>query len=60
MSNEATWLLLSFGIMVVAVLAVLHERLERLEERLRRLEPPDESDAARVGPARFGGHRERG
>jgi len=31
MSNETTWLLLSFGIMVVAVLAVLHEKLERLE-----------------------------
>ncbi len=60
MSNEATWLLLSFGIMVVAVLAVLHERLERLEERMRRLEQPDESEAARVDPVRFGGHRERG
>ena len=60
MSNEATWLLLSFGIMVVAVLAVLHEKLERLEERLRRLEPPDESDLTRADATRVGGHRDRG
>jgi hypothetical protein len=58
-SNEATWLLLSFGIMVVAVLAVLHEKLERLEERLRRLEPPDESDLRRADATRVGGHRDR-
>jgi len=60
MSNETTWLLLSFGIMVVAVLAVLHEKLERLEERLRRLEPPDESDVTRVSAPRVGAHRDRG
>jgi len=60
MSNETTWVLLSFGIMVVAVLAVLHERLERLEERLRRLEPPDESDLTRVGAPHVGTHHDRG
>jgi hypothetical protein len=35
---EAAWLLLSFAIMVVAVLVNVHERLERLDERLTRLE----------------------
>jgi len=60
MSNETTWVLLSFGIMVVAVLAVLHEKLERLEERLRRLEPPDESDLTRAGAPRVGAHQDRG
>lgn len=38
MSPEVTWLLVSFAIMVVAILATFHEKIERLEERLRRLE----------------------
>jgi BMFP domain-containing protein YqiC len=38
---EAAWLLLSFAIMVVAVLVNVHEKLERLEERLNRLEARD-------------------
>ena len=33
MSYEAAWLLLSFAIMVVAVLVNVHEKLERLEEQ---------------------------
>jgi hypothetical protein len=40
MSNNAAWLLLSFAVMVVAVLATLHDRLEKLEKRLEVLEPP--------------------
>ena len=44
MSNNAAWLLLSFAIMVVAVLATLHEKLEQLEKRLRRLEAGEEPD----------------
>jgi hypothetical protein len=38
MSNNAAWLLLSFAIMVVAVLATLYEKLEQLEKRLNLLE----------------------
>jgi hypothetical protein len=38
MSPEVVWLLVSFAIMVVAILATYHEKMERLEERLRRLE----------------------
>ena len=38
MSNDAAWLLLSFAIMVVAVLATLYEKVEQLEKRLRRFE----------------------
>ena len=38
MSNEAAWLLLSFAIMVVAMLATLYEKIDRLQKRLDRLE----------------------
>jgi hypothetical protein len=38
MSNEAAWLLLSFAILVVATLATLYEKVDRLEKRLDRLE----------------------
>jgi hypothetical protein len=38
MSNHATWLLLSFAIMVVAMLATLYEKVESLQKRLDRLE----------------------
>jgi hypothetical protein len=41
---EAAWLLLSFAIMVVAVLVNVHEKLEGLEERLHRLEARDGAD----------------
>jgi hypothetical protein len=38
MSNEAAWLLLSFAIMVVAMLATLYEKIDGLQKRLDRLE----------------------
>ena len=38
MSNEAAWLLLSFAIMVVAMLATLYEKIDALQKRLDRLE----------------------
>ena len=44
MSNNAAWLLLSFAIMVVAVLATLYERVEQLEKRLKRVEAGAEPD----------------
>jgi hypothetical protein len=44
MSYEVAWLLLSFAIMVVAVLVNVHEKLERLEEQVRRLETRDGAD----------------
>ena len=44
MSNEAAWLLLSFAIMVVAMLANLYEKCEELEKRLNRLEAGGEPD----------------
>jgi hypothetical protein len=44
MSNNAAWLLLSFAIMVVAVLATFHEKFEELEKRLNRLEGGRDSD----------------
>jgi hypothetical protein len=44
MSYEAAWLLLSFAIMVVAVLVNVHEKLERLEEQLKRLETRNGAD----------------
>jgi hypothetical protein len=54
MSNNAAWLLLSFGIMVVAMLATLYEKVEQLEKRVNRLEaarePDDETAAPAAGP----------
>jgi heme exporter protein D len=44
MSNHAAWLVLSFAIMVVAVLANVYEKLEQLEKRLNRLETGRASD----------------
>ncbi|HXJ79961.1 MAG TPA: hypothetical protein VMS64_14910 [Candidatus Methylomirabilis sp.] len=44
MSNNVAWLLLSFAVMLVAVLAVLHEKLEGLEKRLSRLEGRGQAD----------------
>jgi hypothetical protein len=41
MSNEAVWLLLSFAIMVVAMLATLYEKIDSLQKRLERLESPE-------------------
>lgn len=38
MSNETAWLLLSFAIMVVAMLATLCEKIDGLQKRLDRLE----------------------
>lgn len=38
MSNETAWLLLSFAIMVVAMLATLYEKIDGLHKRLDRLE----------------------
>jgi hypothetical protein len=47
-SNHAAWLLLSFAIMVVAMLATLYEKLEHLQKRVERLE-------GRAGAADDGG-----
>ena len=44
MTQNETWLVLSFGIMVVAVLATLYEKVERLERRLGRLEGEGDAD----------------
>jgi len=44
MSNNAAWLLLSFAIMVVAMLANLYEKFAELEKRLNRLEAGREPD----------------
>jgi hypothetical protein len=41
MSNNAAWVLLSFAIMVVAMLATLYEKVESLQKRLERLEVGD-------------------
>jgi len=41
MSTSTAWILLSFAIMVVAVLAGLSDKVEKLERRLARLEPPE-------------------
>lgn len=41
MSNHAAWLLLSFAVMVVAMLATLYEKVESLQKRLERLEVRD-------------------
>jgi hypothetical protein len=48
MTNEVAWILLSFAIMLVAVLARLSEELDHLEWRLERLEPPATIDHARA------------
>ena len=40
-SNSVAWLVLSFAIMVVAVLARLSDKVERLERRLEQLESPE-------------------
>lgn len=44
MSYEAAWLILSFAILVVAVLVNVHVKLERLEEQLKRLEAREGAD----------------
>ena len=44
MSNNEAWLVISFAIMVVAVLATLYEKFEELEKRLNRLEARKEPD----------------
>ena len=44
MSNNEAWLVLSFAIMVVAVLATLYEKLERLEKRMARLDRDEDAD----------------
>jgi hypothetical protein len=69
MSNNAAWLVLSFAIMVVAVLATLYEKFEQLEKRLNRLEAEREPDeggisaraAGSMAPEAFrrGNHRVR-
>jgi len=46
MRNHAAWLLLSFAIMVAAVLAKLSDTVEKLDKRLRRLEEPHLGEAA--------------
>ena len=40
MSTTTAWILLSFAIMVVAVLARLSDTVEKLERRLEQLEQP--------------------
>jgi len=55
MGNHAAWLLLSFAIMVVAVLARLSDKVEKLEKRLERLEALELSDTSeRSGLGSFG------
>jgi hypothetical protein len=53
MSNNAAWLVLSFAIMVVAMLANLYQKFEELEKRLNRLEagrePDDDGISAHAG-----------
>jgi hypothetical protein len=46
MSTSAVWLLVSFGILVVAVLAILSGKMEKLERRLTRLEGSEDIDAS--------------
>jgi hypothetical protein len=43
-ANVVWWLVVSFAIMVVAVLATLYEKFEELEKRLSRLEAGTEAD----------------
>jgi hypothetical protein len=54
MTNNETWLVLSFAIMVVAVLATLYEKVEKLEKRLARLEGDTGTDDDDVLSARAG------
>jgi hypothetical protein len=54
MSNNETWLVLSFAIMVVAVLATLYEKVEKLEKRLARLEGDTDTDDDDAVSARAG------
>ena len=51
MSNSVAWLLLSFAIMVVAMLGFLHEKLEGLERRLNGLEGGTQANDAGGVPA---------
>lgn len=44
MSNEAVWLIVSFAVMVVAVLATLYEKLEDLQARVKQLEGGEEEE----------------
>ena len=50
MNDSAAWLLLSFAIMVVAMLGSLYEKCERLEGRLVRLEAEREHGEAGDAP----------
>ena len=50
-NNVVWWLLLSFAIMVVAMLGFLHERLEGLDKRLNRLEGRGRADDDGYVPA---------
>jgi len=59
MSYEVAWLLLSFAIMVVAVLVNVHEKLERLEERLKWLETRDGADDQATDFTEAGRRRDR-
>ena len=40
MTNDVAWVVLSFAVMVVAVLVRQSERIQTLERRLDSLEPP--------------------
>lgn len=59
MSYEVAWLLLSFAIMLVAVLVNVHEKFERLEDRLDRLEARDGADDRHPGFTEAGRRRDR-
>jgi len=43
-NNDVAWLVVSFAVMVVAVLVNLHEKLEGLQSRLNRLEGRGRAD----------------
>jgi len=62
MSNEAAWLLLSFAVMVVAMLATLYEKVDSLQKRLERLEGPERgadegASLAEPAPVTYAGRR---
>jgi len=63
MSNNEAWLVLSFAIMVVAMLANLYEKCEELEKRLDRLEaggqPEEDGMPAHSGSVAPGAFRRR-